>query len=939
MTRCPDLTAWEELVRGRRDGEGAAELQTHLATCGDCRAAYENVCRNDRLLDSMRVAWREEPGAGLVGSAPIGMKIGRYEVTGYLGAGGMATVYRATQEQPHRTVALKLMKLSFPSRAAVRRFEHEAELLGRLHHQGIAHVYEAGVDEVAGQPQPFFAMELVDGEKLTDYAAKRNLGARQRLELIARIGDAVHYAHQKGIIHRDLKPSNILVSEDRSAESAAGGLGWGVGQPKILDFGVARATDVDVQATTLRTEIGQLVGTIPYMSPEQAAGDPKELDVRSDVYSLSVVCYELLTGRLPYAVRDKTVLEAVRAIQEDDATRLSMVNRGFRGDLETILAKALEKDKERRYPAMSAFVADIRRYLRNEPIAARPPSVSYQLTKFARRNRALVGGVASVFVVLLFGFVGTGYGLIRAMAERNHAREAERVAQARRAEAETVIDLLTDMLGSADPHRVKGADYTVRQLLDDFSRGLGDRLEDQPEVKATIHSTIGNAYRGLGVREQTALHLKTALDLRRQIQGAEHPDVAQSLHDYAWYHHDNADYPAAEQALRDSLDMRRRLLGNEHVDVAASLDGLGDILRHVDRFDEAESLAREALAMRRRLLPPDHPDVAESLKNLGRALRAKNQFEESESALREALAILQKLHGEHPTIATCQQELGRLLQMKGDYVHAIPVYREALAMARKVLGENHHDVGTTMTYLGESLTETAEYAAAEPLLREGLARGRAVHGDIHSCVAWQQNALAIMLRHSSRSTEAEALFRQVLDMYRGLEGEEGTLTNLLRVNLADVLVVQGQLAEAERLAREALPRHRGRLGNHHRHTSDAARVLGLVLVREGNPVEAEPLLQESVATLRQAVSEPPWRVARAESVLGEGLVALRRFDEAEPLLIQAHATLLAEKGATFSETGAALDRLVVLYEAWGKPDQAAQWRDRPPSEASTANVP
>ncbi|MBI1826399.1 MAG: serine/threonine protein kinase [Planctomycetes bacterium] len=406
MSECPDISAWELLSQGGVEDAAAEHLRMHLETCRECRTAFDNVRRNERLLESMKIAWNDCADAAPLGPAPIGMKIGRYEVTGFLGTGGMAAVYRAVQEQPHRTVALKLMKLGFASRAALRRFEHEAELLGRLHHPGIAHIYEAGVAEVAGQRQPFFAMELIDGQKLTDYANSRNLTMRQRLELIVRIGEAVHYAHQKGVIHRDLKPSNILVAEE--ADSADRARVGAVGQPKVLDFGVARATDVDIQATTVQTDIGQLVGTIPYMSPEQTVGDPKELDVRSDVYALGVVCYELLAGLLPYSVKGRSVPDAVRVIQHDDPTPLSSINRVFRGDIETIVAKALEKDKERRYVAVSALVADIRRYLNDEPIAARPPSATYQLAKFARRIHCAAVGIGRHWI-----WNAQGYGFTK----------------------------------------------------------------------------------------------------------------------------------------------------------------------------------------------------------------------------------------------------------------------------------------------------------------------------------------------------------------------------------------------------------------------------------------------------------------------------------------------------------------------------------------------
>ncbi|MFQ5806601.1 MAG: protein kinase [Phycisphaerae bacterium] len=346
-------------------------------------------------------------------------RIGRYELVRRIGEGGMGVVYEARQKDLQRTVALKVIRSGLPSRNMLRRFQHEAEVLAQLHHPGIAHIYEAATAEVGTEKgvkvrQPFFAMEFIEGERLNDYASHHNLGTRERLDLVARICDAVQHAHQKGVIHRDLKPGNVLVDE--------------TGQPKILDFGVARATDADMQAVTTQTDTGQLIGTVPYMSPEQVTGDSAQLDTRSDVYSLGVMLYELLSGRLPHDVGSRSIPEAARRIREEEPARLASINKTFRGEIETIVVKALEKDKTRRYQSASDLAGDIRRYLRGEPIEAKRDSALYVLGKNLRRHRVIVTATTVVLVLL------AAFGVLSSIqAERN--RELAAAERAARLEA------------------------------------------------------------------------------------------------------------------------------------------------------------------------------------------------------------------------------------------------------------------------------------------------------------------------------------------------------------------------------------------------------------------------------------------------------------------------------------------------------------------------
>ena len=321
------------------------------------------------------------------GSAGISKRIGQYHIKRVIGSGGMGTVYEAVQEKPRRTVALKLMKHGIASRSALRRFEYESQILGRLRHPGIAQIYEAGTHRDDSGTVPFFAMEYIVGAKpVTKYAAAKKLGIRQKLELFAQVCDAIHHGHQKGIVHRDLKPSNILVDSS--------------GQVKIIDFGVARSTDSDMAVTTLQTDVGQLIGTLQYMSPEQCAADPHDIDTRSDVYALGIILYEMLGGRLPYDLTATPVYELPRVIREVSVAHLGTLDKALRGDVETIVEKALEKDRERRYQSALALADDIERHLKHEPILARPPSVTYRFSKFVRRQRVPLVVVSALLLVL-----------------------------------------------------------------------------------------------------------------------------------------------------------------------------------------------------------------------------------------------------------------------------------------------------------------------------------------------------------------------------------------------------------------------------------------------------------------------------------------------------------------------------------------------------------
>ena len=553
--------------------------------CAQLRVLLEHRAQTDDFL--------EQPIARLGSTPAAPTTIGRYRILRLLGEGGMGTVYEAEQDQPRRTVALKVIKPGFAGPGLLWRFELEAEALGRLHHAGIAQIYEGGTADTGYGLQPYFAMELIRGEPLLEYAEQHHLNVRQRLELMAKVCEAVQHAHQRSIIHRDLKPGNILVEES--------------GQPKVLDFGVARVTNSDAQATC-QTDVGQLVGTLAYMSPEQVLADPLDLDTRSDVYALGVILFELLAGRLPYQISCQ-LPEAVRMIREEEPTPLSSLDRMYRGDIETIVGKALEKDRARRYSSSADLAGDIQRYLRDEPITARRPSATYQLQKFVRRHKAFMLGLSIVFAVLVAGIIASSWQATRARrAEESALQQRDRAAAAERIAAAVNDFLQNDVLAQASanvqarPGTRPDKDLTVRAALDRAAVRVTGKFSAQPLIEASIRQTIGNTYTDLALYPEAQQQIKRALDLRKRVLGNEHPDTLTSMYYLAFVYWKEGQDAEAEPVYKKVLQGRRRVLGDAHPDTLISMHYLGVLYLEEGKYAQAEPLFNSVLKTRRHVL-------------------------------------------------------------------------------------------------------------------------------------------------------------------------------------------------------------------------------------------------------------------------------------------------------------------------------------------------
>ena len=788
-------------------------------------------------------------------------RIGDYAILGVLGEGGMGVVYRAEQDHPRREVALKVIRPGFTSKHLLRRFEHEAQLLGRLQHPGIAQIFEAGTADTGHGLQPFFAMEAVYGQCLTDYVKLEDLDVRERLELFARICDAVQHAHQKGIIHRDLKPGNILVTRE--------------GEPKILDFGVARATDSDIQTTTLHTDVGQLIGTLPYMSPEQARGDSASLDTRSDIYALGVLCYELLAGRLPYDFTGKSVPGSLRVIDEERPTSLSSISRVFRGDLETIITTALEKDPDRRYQTASALTDDVRRYLNKEPIRARPPSATYQFQKLVSRHKLPASLIAGLFVAVV------GFGVWMSVLY-HHSDRLRAAAERKSAESQRVQAFLQDVIAGARPE--SGRELTMKEALDRAAERVEAELSDHPEVEAAVRMAIGTAYRSLVRNEIAERHLRRALELRQQLWGMDNELVAESMRFLGMSLRAQDKYDEALEMFEQALAIKERLLGENHHQVALALNSLALTLRRVGRIAEAEECLRRAVAIDRQT-PGRDVTLAIHLTNLAPVIQ--DDPEAKEAALLEALEILRGLDPPTALPATLSV-LTSLTRSQGRLAEAEDYARECLQAANRAYAGDDPRVARALLGLARVLVSAGRFGEAEPLLDDALAIYRQHWGDDHRTVAGTLTCLAQL--EAGRGEDAAAL---------------------------------AHIEEAARIYRQVSPQV-------YPDTGPSMATLGELLVRLGQPAEGQLILQECLE--RCHLRSPPnvRQIARAESALGEALTALGHYEAAEAVLL---GTLREQSESTVdvSVARATLERIVHLYEAWGKPDRAAEWRAKLPT--------
>jgi serine/threonine protein kinase/tetratricopeptide (TPR) repeat protein len=919
-----------------------------------CQGDAALRARLEELLQAHREAGRflQEPSTcqtGTVVAPPVqdqsGTVIGPYKLLEQIGEGGMGTVWMAQQTEPvKRLAAVKLIKAGMDSKPVIARFEAERQALALMDHPNIARVLDAGT---TGAGRPYFVMDLVKGVPITRYCDEHRLTPRQRLELFLPVCQAVQHAHLKGIIHRDLKPSNVLVAPYDAKPVV-----------KVIDFGVAKATGPQLTDRTLVTGFGAVVGTLEYMSPEQAELNNHDIDTRSDIYALGVLLYELLTGSPPFSRQELEkagMLELLRVIREQEPTRPSKklstaeglpalaANRGtepakltrlVRGELDWVVMKALEKDRNRRYESASAFAADVQRYLADEPVHACPPSTGYRLRKFARRNKGPVLAVSLAILALVAGVVGTSIGLMRAEQRAEGERRAKDTAEKRLAQIEKGIALLGSLFEDLDPFAEEKEGRPLRAILGDRLDRAAAELEGEavgePLVVARLQERLGQTYLGLGHAVKAEALFTKAVTTRQAHLIAYHPDTLGSLHNQARAYEAAGKRIEAIKRFERVHGARVKTLGADHLDTLSTLHELAEAYWRAGEWTVAVPLLEQVRHGRVKQLGEDHDQTLATLGILARAYGAAKRYPEAIALAEQVRDARVKKHGEgHPHAIAAMGNLAWTYQRCYKMPQALALFKQARDTAMLKLGPNHPQTLNILHGVAHMQRVYRETPEAIALLEQVREKQVVILGDHHPATIGTLSELALAYQDAGELNKALPLLQQAAVGAEQLEYATDS-ADLIHHRLASCHEQLKQYNQAEVWRRKWVAAARAKYGpESFRYAAFfGLSGLGSNLVRQQKYADAEPILRESVAILQKNHPET-WEKFRAQSLLGAALMGQQKYTEAEPHLVQGYQGMKKlEKSQGHKPHGPseALERLVQLYDAWDKPDEAAKWR-------------
>jgi serine/threonine protein kinase/tetratricopeptide (TPR) repeat protein len=878
-------------------------------------------------------------------SEPIPVAIGSYDIKGAIGAGAMGVVYLARQSSPERDVAIKVMKSGVVSRKAMRRFEFEAKTLGRLQHPAIAQIYEASTWDDGEGARPFFAMEYVqDAKELGDFVQDNQLDTSARLELFSDACEGVEYGHRRGVIHRDLKPGNILVDAE--------------GHPKIIDFGVARSTDSDSVSATLATEAGQLIGTLQYMSPEQVELDPADLDTRSDVYALGVILYQLLVDRLPYDLTGTSLTQAASRIRELQPRRLGEIKSHLKGDLETICLKALEKDREQRYQSVNDLVEDIRRYLADEPIMARPPTRTEQFRRFVRKNKAASLATCVVALALVAATTISVVFAVEAGRQRDEAGRQQAIAESKTTEVQSqaenmrvMVNFQAKQLSNIDvtkmgkslreemmaelqlePGDTEYVDFTgaaarllQKHIFEPTLESINSRYVEQPLVQARLLQTLSESLMRIGLLKQALEPQSHALELRTEHLGTEDERTLKSIRMLADLLYNSGKFDESIIYEEELLDIRRRTLGDEHAKTMAEMNHLANTYNSLEMFDKAEQFRLEVLEISRRKWGDEHRRTLDAMEELGDLYRRNDDLVKAFPYYKDALAIRRGQWGDDdPDTLNSLEDMGELLQDQKKYEEAEPYFTQVLEVLQKTRGNEHPKTLMAMEEMGELFYAQGKYDEAFALFRDKIAVQRRKLGSKHPSTLYTLHLLAIYLDNSNRDEEAVlGMYIESLEGFRYVGGEDSprVLDTLERIT-NHLFYDLERYDEAEIYLGELIPLQRRTIGNEHPDTLDSIILMSKTLFKQKKYDEAEPYFAERIALSRQLLGNDDPVTLTSMNMMGRVLRLQGKYDEAKSHYIECIDARRRILGDDHPDTLTTISNLVYLLMKQGRYHEA-----------------